>query len=420
MEGIWMPAVLYLSIITTHILLALVLINVPPTSYLRAFLLPILLVPTLITVLTAKHASPVVPFNLTVGVGYGPRLALEIFDLVCISKAFYPSNTTNGVGNTRLPWHIRAVDASRWALDVILNKRRIGYPDQNKYVGVLKVKNNPYQWPSRHRFLMFRFVRFVLGYMFLDLLSSQSLDDMDIKFGPGQERILSRILTGKLSAVDFGEITGTIIGFGICGSLLLIICHDFVSLVAVGSGISPAADWPPLFGPVLEAYSLRRFWSVVWHQQIRSLVENISFFVTHTILHIPEPTKQQLDHDMNTLDRVIARYSKIQVAFLVSGILHLPIDRMQGIGFDHSGIVTFFSLQALGVFMEDIVCTMYRRTRASPASEHPPALWQRVAGYLWLYLWMFWCLPCWIFPALRKGPMAAVPYSILSQVNPQH
>ena len=36
--------------------------------------------------------------------------------------------------------------------------------------------------------------------------------------------------------------------------------HRFLSLLLVGTGLNRPEDWPPLFGSVWDAYTLRNFW----------------------------------------------------------------------------------------------------------------------------------------------------------------
>lgn len=249
MSHIFIP---YLSFLTGHILLGLVLIWVPPTSYLRALLLPVLIIPPIITAFTAEYASSVKPFNFIFGVGYGPRLVMEIFDLVCVSKRVY--NVEDG-DNDGIAWYTRFNKSACWALDLMFNKREIGHPGQVKYVprGSDKIV-------SKRSFMIFRSIRFVCFYLLLDFLSLQSLEDVDVKFAPGKERMLKRMLERDLPGADLGEIIGGVIGFGAAGSLLLFVLHDFLSLCMVGLGVSRVADWPPIFGSVTDLYSVRRLW----------------------------------------------------------------------------------------------------------------------------------------------------------------
>lgn len=43
--------------------------------------------------------------------------------------------------------------------------------------------------------------------------------------------------------------------------------HDFLALLhVVILGLNSPSEWPPVFGYLIEAYSLRRFWGVFWHK----------------------------------------------------------------------------------------------------------------------------------------------------------
>ncbi|KAK2865366.1 hypothetical protein FQN49_003642 [Arthroderma sp. PD_2] len=251
----------YLSAFTAHVLLLLVLVYVPPTSYLRAWLVPVLLVPTVIVAQTAVHATSVMPLNFIFGVGYGARLALEIFDLLCISKEAYPGyrkwashkeKKTDEAALVTVPWHARCYSAINWLWDITSIDRRLdGYSAISRQQAALV---------SKRRFLTFRTIRFILGYLLLDFITAQSLEDAHVKFGPGKEKILSRIIEGSYSGQDLGETLGAIVGFALAGYLNLTVLFDFISVLAVGLGISDVEGWPPIFGPLSEMYSIRRFW----------------------------------------------------------------------------------------------------------------------------------------------------------------
>ncbi|KAM5484221.1 hypothetical protein MaudMau93_005938 [Microsporum audouinii] len=421
----------YLSALTAHLLFLLVLVYVPPTSYLRAWLLPVLLAPTVIVSYTAVYATSVMPLNFVFGVNYGSRLALEMFDLLCISKvscpetcgsvnscsasvngAPYKEKTTDGVVAV-IPWHTRAYNAVTWLFEALsTDRRQDGYPD---------ISREKMKLVSKKQFLIFRSTRFILGYLLLDFITSQSLEDASVKFGPGKERILSRLIGGDFSGRDLGETLGSIIGFAAAGYLNLVVLFDLVSVLAVGLGISAVESWPPYFGPLTELYSIRNFWSVVWHRQLRALLDNYSFFITHSILRLP--LAKTVPPESKALILII-RYVRIQMAFLVSGLMHLPIDRMQNIPYRESGVAMFFTVQALGILIEDMVCSTYRWIATGSFSRQvykgvgniKPVLWQRLIGFTWCLCWAMWCVPPWIFPTIRRSAMSAVPYSFFTKI----
>ncbi|KAK3338685.1 membrane bound O-acyl transferase family-domain-containing protein, partial [Lasiosphaeria hispida] len=50
--------------------------------------------------------------------------------------------------------------------------------------------------------------------------------------------------------------------------------HDFFSVIFICIlRWDEPHEWPPLFGSLSEAYSLRRFWGVFWHSLNRSLAD---------------------------------------------------------------------------------------------------------------------------------------------------
>lgn len=254
-----------LAAATAYLLLLLVLVHVPPTSSLRAWLLPVLMLPTLFVSQMAVYATPVMPLNFVLGVGYGPRLALEMFDLLCISKAAYPYPGDSGSSSSsagdekdsgktadRLPWTARVGRAASWFCE-------ISSPDRGRE-GYTEISRETARKTSRRQFLVFRAARLVLGYLALDFISSQSLEGADVKFGPGKEQILSRIAAGDFSGEDLGETLGSIVGYAASGYLYLLTMSDLLSLLAVGLGFSRAQDWPPFFGPLTRLYSIRNLW----------------------------------------------------------------------------------------------------------------------------------------------------------------
>src|SRR5262245_32907110 len=81
---------------------------------------------------------------------------------------------------------------------------------------------------------------------------------------------------------------------------------------------------------------------VFWHQQFRQSVTSCSFFIAHTLLQLPRTSRET-----SPVTLLLARYTKIFVAFLLSGLVHLCSDQILGIPLRDSGAITFFSLQAL-------------------------------------------------------------------------
>ena len=98
----------------------------------------------------------------------------------------------------------------------------------------------------------------------------------------------------------------------------------------------------------------------------------MSSFLAHDILHLPH-------------QGLLQRYTKIFISFLVSGVMHARVDTGGGISMRNSGAVQFFSMQALGIILEDSVQAIYTRFFKGSSGSNVTLL-QRAAGHIWVLL----------------------------------
>lgn len=131
------------------------------------------------------------------------------------------------------------------------------------------------------------------------------------------------------------------------------------------------------------------------------MVEGISHFTTHSMLGMSKGT-------------ILARYSNILMAFLLSGLIHIGSDYGAGVPVHESGAVQFFSTQALGILLEDGLQATYYSLTGKPRPSKAPTL-HRLVGYTWLVLFLAWSTPVWSFPQirhLRSGVDFILPFNI--------
>ncbi|KAK7699539.1 hypothetical protein SLS57_012370 [Botryosphaeria dothidea] len=136
------------------------------------------------------------------------------------------------------------------------------------------------------------------------------------------------------------------------------------ALLCVGLGLGPTRwrrpdAWPATFGSLAEAYSLRRFWSHCWHQQVRRTLGVPAAFVV-SILPGPVRSSSRLPA------RLLRRYFGLLLAFLLSGAFHsvghsAVLRARRGAGDDAAqrrvcGEMPFFLAQSVGIMLEDLVC----------------------------------------------------------------
>jgi hypothetical protein len=117
---------------------------------------------------------------------------------------------------------------------------------------------------SRSGFLLCTLAIVAAKYLVLDLMTFHppSPEDTQRLFGEGKEYLLFR--SHSLPPVTVQDILTnlgvTFLGWGPIGSWFIEVHYRVLSLVSVGLGVSSPHQWPPLFGFITEAYTLRRFW----------------------------------------------------------------------------------------------------------------------------------------------------------------
>jgi hypothetical protein len=118
---------------------------------------------------------------------------------------------------------------------------------------------------SRIRFII-RNVLIVMGqYLAIDLMTSRppSEEDKLELFGPGREYLFFFRPT-NLPPVTGQEVLArlgiVLLAWGPVGNWFVDIDYRVTALVSVSLGISEPDEWPPLFGSIMETYTLRRFW----------------------------------------------------------------------------------------------------------------------------------------------------------------
>jgi hypothetical protein len=261
--------ILFLSIIPTAVLLSLTLIYVPPSSPNRILMLAVILSATAVTLAAAVRVNRKTAMHTFIGTEYGPLLALQVVDLVLLSRVYYkddlrdaaPTSKSCSTNQTAVPEPSAStfMNAVCWSVDLTINMRQVGTARQVKNMPRFNPRL-PRYIPSQRSFLLFRTARFVLFYLLMDFVDTQPLVDAETKFAPGKEWIVTRIMGGKFLFADAGETVGVTAGFLVCTCITLMLGYDFLSIIGVGLGISGVEDWPPLFGSVKEAYSVSRFW----------------------------------------------------------------------------------------------------------------------------------------------------------------
>ncbi|KAJ3982014.1 membrane bound O-acyl transferase family-domain-containing protein [Lentinula detonsa] len=161
--------------------------------------------------------------------------------------------------------------------------------------------------------------------------------------------------------------------------------YKLFSISVTAIGLSHPEHWPDLMGFWSDAYTIRRLWGRTWHQIMRRWVSAAGNFIAQKSLRLSPGTK-------------LSAYTKLFVAFLISGIIHQFGDySLQHRNFWAGGSLAFFLSQAVVIMIEDGVIALGKRAGVRDGT------FIRLLGYFWTATWFAFCLPIWIDPYFHDG-----------------
>lgn len=298
---------------------------------------------------------------------------LSASDLVLVSRihaAQLPRLRQSSLGTFR---------GFRTAVGLLWNIRRVGTPWQVKNVR----SSVGLQKQSRAGFVLRRAAITLLAYLFVDLVVSMPPPEQ------GMVRADKAALSSlrNLSSGDVIFRSSTVLGYWLTTGILNLFMNNVGAVVAVTLGLSSPADCPPLYGSFSEAYTIRRFWGVSWHQMFRC------FLTGHADLVV--------DHTLPFVSRhsAVSRYMRLAIAFFISGLIHHHADQLMGVPNAENGAVVFFLLHAAFIMVEDALGPVF----IALLPERP----RHILGYLWVFAFFTWTSPVWIYSGMRLGISSA-------------
>ncbi|PNS14716.1 hypothetical protein CAC42_1738 [Sphaceloma murrayae] len=133
-------------------------------------------------------------------------------------------------------------------------------------------------------------------------------------------------------------------------------CHSLLTCIALLLGQGPE-QWPPLFGSLREAYTVRRFYALFWHRLMRKAFTSHAAAFCCNILRMPRNSQ-------------ITRFFIIAGAFMISAIMHT----FAAPGLERCGFwpqCRYYISIILAIALEDVVFGVSKRVMklASPASK---------------------------------------------------
>ncbi|KAF2851036.1 hypothetical protein T440DRAFT_554784 [Plenodomus tracheiphilus IPT5] len=156
------------------------------------------------------------------------------------------------------------------------------------------------------------------------------------------------------------------------------------SIVCVATGLSNPSDCPPGFGHVKHLFSLRKAWSVVWHQQCRRIASTPGIWLARDVMHLRKGS-------------FASKYLQLFVAFGISAIVHAGGSMLTHGTFNGDASFALFMLQAVIIMIEDHVIDFGKKLGLKDAR------YWRVLGFVWTVFILGATIERWVGHCLEHG-----------------
>lgn len=162
-------------------------------------------------------------------------------------------------------------------------------------------------------------------------------------------------------------------------TLVLMLYHDLCAIVCIGLGLDESWEWPPFFGLISEAYTVRRFWSRYWHRSVYRSFSNHAALIIRT-LGVRQGTS----------------FSRTLSAFLVFGIssvMHAIVVWKHGSPCAWGRSMFYWILQPVAFVIESVVQLYWgklRRRVEEKLNLRALDMFERTVGYIWVCAWLVW------------------------------
>ncbi|KAJ4988751.1 tat pathway signal sequence [Stagonosporopsis vannaccii] len=160
--------------------------------------------------------------------------------------------------------------------------------------------------------------------------------------------------------------------------------NTLYGIVSVASGLAAPMDCPSMFGDLKGTYSVRRAWSVVWHQGVRRVCSAPSIYLARDVLHLRKGS-------------FASRYLQLFVGFGVSAVMHGAASMLCHASLNDDHAFKVFVLQAVIIFIEDHLIELGKK-----CGLRGGLLW-RVVGFCWVAIAVGASFQVWTGKLLRHG-----------------
>lgn len=181
------------------------------------------------------------------------------------------------------------------------------------------------------------------------------------------------------------------------------LAHDMLAVFFVSvAGWDLPLEWPPLFGSVLEAYTLRRFWGAFWHRLHLGVCNAVvsAFLGRWDISKSGRTAKEGAEKH-----RLVFKGLRALLTFLISAVYHAAVNKLVSGGANLREELRFFLANfAICLFETVISEAAGRKGKGFPQGRPHPGL--RLLGYFWVSFVFFCTVPAWHYPKIYPSGAA--------------
>nr|ANO39641.1 3-acetyltrichothecene 4-O-acetyltransferase [Fusarium culmorum] len=295
---------------------------------------------------------------------------------------------------------------------LIFNLRGIGTPWQAKHLcdHPRFYQHDKGREPTRAWFILRQSLIVAWQYLLLDIVYTTTMstpkEDTQRLFAEGTEYMY---LDANAEQWTVRFITG-VIAWAIPGRVSIDLPGRVLSIFSVLLGFTTPQQWPPVFGSILDAYTIRGFWGTFWHQYFRRALTGVSNFICRDFLRLPRPS-------------IVERYLNLSLVFLGSALVHIPVDWFSLPPPSKPPVLAlvFFGSFIVGIIIEDTVQALWRRITSATKQDGDDGvpLWHKLVGYIWVAFWLMVVSPWYLYhnSRLPPGDTWFVPVSFMDTIG---
>ena len=177
--------------------------------------------------------------------------------------------------------------------------------------------------------------------------------------------------------------------------LLLSLYHDVCAVVFISLGLDESWEWPPFFGQITKAWTMRRFWNMFWHRVIYRSFSRHASTISNKVLGIPPRTQ-------------LARYVDAFLVFGLSAVMHALVTARMGNKCAWIRSMLYWLMQPVAFALEALVQRVWMASGARRKMEKVVGGrrgwlvegFERGVGFFWVLAWLVWEAPKRSFPLL--------------------